>query len=185
MFAAGGTTTCTETMSGLITDDLNVPAGAVCRLLGSEVAGNVTVQGSLFSYGTRFDKNVDVHGGVIVISNGNGMGSALFGNLTINGSSGNNQIGCPNISNEFLGNISFTGSTGTFNVCPANVKGNVIINNNTRVNLDYSGPYVADLNNIVSGKNITCEANASSNGDAPIKGSNDAAKQKLGQCAGL
>src|SRR6516164_157474 len=51
-----GMTTCTTDGLGpsVITTNLNVPAGATCRLYGNEVKGNVSVQGSLVAFGATF-----------------------------------------------------------------------------------------------------------------------------------
>jgi hypothetical protein len=183
--AFAGTTTCTDTISGQTSGSLDVPAGATCRLFGGEVTGNVTVEGMLYSYGTKFDANVTVTGGVIQIANGNANYSALAGNLTITGSSGNNQIGCPNIGNIIRGNVTFSGNSGNLYVCQATVGGSVTVSNNTRINNDWSGMYAADLNNITAGKNLSCSGNLSGDGSPAVKGSGNTAVQKLGQCAGL
>ena len=183
VFAA--TTTCTGEIYGpAISGTLDVPVGYECRLLGGVVNGNVTVEGTLHSYSTMFNGNVTVTGGVIVISNGNGAASALAGNLSITGSSGNNQIGCPNSSNIIGGNISFIGNSGNLYVCQATVGKNVSVNNNIRINQDWSGMYVADLNRITASQ-LVCQGNVSADGSAPIKGGGDTASQKTGQCAGL
>jgi hypothetical protein len=184
--AFAGTSTCTGTISGLtISGSLDVPAGVTCRLVGDVVTGNVTVEGILYSYGTRFDANVTVTGGVITIANGNADASALAGNLTITGSSGNNQIGCPNFSNIIRGNVTFSGNSGNLYVCQATVGGSVTVSNNTRINNDWSGMYAADLNAINAGKNLSCSGNLSADGSPAVKGSGNTAAQKLGQCAGL
>src|SRR5262249_9789012 len=145
--AVAATTTCTTHMQDMvIAGSLDVPAGATCTLVGDVVTGNVTVEGTLLSYGTRFDKNVTVTGGVITIGNGNGATSALAGNLTITGSSAMNYIGCPNKSNIIQGNLTFTGNSGRLYVCSASVGGSVTVSDNIRINNDWQGPQVADLN---------------------------------------
>ena len=188
VFAA--TTTCTtQTIYGpAISGTLDVPSGQTCRLVGGVVNGNVTVEGTLYSYSTMFNGNVTVTGGVIVISNGNGAASAIAGNLSITGSSGNNQIGCPNISNIVGGNISFTGNSGNLYVCQATVGKGVTVNYNTRINNDYSGWYVADLNNMTIARNLSCSGNSpapTSTSITPSTSSTITAQQKLDQCAGL
>ena len=174
---AAGSIKCTSQLPGYIAGNLDVPAGQVCNLYGQEVAGNVTVEGTLNSYGTRFDGNATVTGGVIVISNGNGPAAGLMGNLTITGSAGNSQIGCPNISNYIGGNITYTGNSGNLDVCQANVGGTVNVNGNTRINNDYSGPYSADLENIIAGKSISCS------GNTLVQGGGLIAPQVTGDCA--
>jgi hypothetical protein len=184
-----GTTKCTgQVKDQTISGSLDVPAGATCTLTGDVVTGNVTVEGTLFSYGTKFDGNVTVTGGVITIGNGNGASSALTGNLTITGSSGNNQIGCPNFSNIINGNVSFTGNSGNFYVCSAQVGGSVTVSNNTRINNDYSGWWTADLNYMTVTKNLSCSGNSPAPTSSSLTGSTNStiiASQKLGDCAGL
>jgi hypothetical protein len=176
-FAAGSTKCTGSQLPAYIPGSLDIPAGQVCNLYGQEVAGNVTVEGTLNSYGTRFDGNVTVTGGVIVISNGNGQAAGLMGNLTITGSAGNSQIGCPNISNVIGGNLTYTGNSGNLYVCQAYVGGTVNVNNNIRINNDYSGPYSADLENITAAKNISCS------GNTLVQGGGLVAPQVTGDCA--
>jgi len=184
--AVAAPTTCTGYVQDMtIAANLDVPAGATCTLVGSVVNGNVTVEGTMLSYGTRFDKNVTVTGGVITIANGNGLTSALAGNLTITGSTAMNYIGCPNKSNIIQGNLTFTGNSGRLYVCEATVQGSVTVNDNLRVNIDWQGATAADLNRMTVGKNLTCSGNLQSGGPVPVSGGNNTATNKLGQCAGL
>ena len=76
-----GTTTCTTDglSPSVITTNLNVPAGATCRLYGNEVKGNVSVQGSLVAFGATFDRNVSVTGGSFA---GENWGVTIKGNLS-------------------------------------------------------------------------------------------------------
>jgi hypothetical protein len=76
-----GMTTCTTDGLGpsVITTNLNVPAGATCRLYGNEVKGNVSVQGSLVAFGATFDRNVSVTGGSFA---GVNNGVTIKGNLS-------------------------------------------------------------------------------------------------------
>ena len=78
---ATGTTTCTSDglSPSVITTNLNVPAGATCRLYGNEVKGNVSVQGSLVAFGATFDRNVSVTGGSFAGAN---WGVTIKGNLS-------------------------------------------------------------------------------------------------------
>ena len=78
---ATGTTTCTSDglSPSVITTNLNVPAGASCRLFGNEVKGNVSVQGSLVAFGATFDRNVSVTGGSFA---GENWGVTVKGNLS-------------------------------------------------------------------------------------------------------
>jgi hypothetical protein len=172
--AFASTTTCTGDMSGLISGPLTVSQGDTCRLIGAEVTGPVTVNGILHSYGTRFDAKVTVNGGTIVIANGNGEGSSLNGGLSITGSGGNNQIGCPNISNVIHGQLSFTNNTGNLYVCQLTIDAPVTISGNIRQNNDSSGWYVADINNVTAPK-FTCQGNVSAGSadGAGVKGTGD------------
>ena len=78
--AATGTTSCTtDVTQSVITTNLTVPAGATCRLFGTEVTGNVTVQGTLVAFGATFDKNVSVTGGSFT---GVNWGVTVKGNLS-------------------------------------------------------------------------------------------------------
>jgi len=89
-----------------------VPAGATCWLIGVEVPGSVTVEGTLISQGAKFDKNVTVNGGAIQLGNLNAEGSVVAGNLTITNSPLFSVISCPNSSNvgqAITGNITLRG----------------------------------------------------------------------------
>ena len=79
--ATTGTTTCTGDLPSpyVIATNLNVPAGATCRLFGNEVKGNVSVQGSLVAFGATFDRNVSVTGGSFA---GENWGVTIKGNLS-------------------------------------------------------------------------------------------------------
>ena len=166
-----GSSTCIGDTVTTVTSNLDVPAGATCRLFGVEVHGNVTVEGTLVSFSAKFDKNVSVIGGTIAIVNGNGEDSALLGNLTITGSTLPGGIFCPNSTNVIGGNLTVAGNSGGFYVCSANVGGNVTVSSNTgRI----------DLNGIHAGKNLSCDGND----PAPI-GTGNQATHKNGQCAGL
>ena len=182
VFAAPpATPTCTGNLaSQVISTNLDVPAGATCQLNWVEVVGNVTVEGSLISFSSRFDKNVTVTGGSIQIVNGFGDASKLVGNLTITGSAANSNIFCPNTTNVIGGNLSFTGNSGRLYVCQASVGGNVTVSDNIRNNTDFSGPQAADLTNITTPKNMYCDGNV-----PYITGSGNTAVQKTGQCSGL
>ena len=79
--ATTGTTMCPGDLpsGSVVTTNLNVPAGATCRLFGNEVKGNVTVQGSLVAFGATFDRNVSVTGGSFA---GENWGVTIKGNLS-------------------------------------------------------------------------------------------------------
>jgi hypothetical protein len=80
--AATGSTTCTSNdLAGkTISTNVNVPAGARCDLSWSDVKGNVSVQGTLVTFGaTHFEKNVSVTGGSFAAAN---WGVTIDGNLS-------------------------------------------------------------------------------------------------------
>jgi hypothetical protein len=188
-------TTCTgQIASQVISTSLDVPAGATCQLNWVEVSAPVTVEGTLISISSKFDSNVTVTGtgASIQIVNGFGNASALAGSLMITGSAVNSGIFCPEydysnnqpFTNVIGGSLSFTGNSGRLYVCQASVAGGVTVNNNTRINTDYSGPQAADLNNITAVGSLSCSGNTSPNGPA-ITGSGNQAAHMTGQCAGL
>jgi hypothetical protein len=182
-FAAGGTTTCTGQLTGVIPNNLDVPAGAVCQLNWAEVVGNVTVEGTLLSFSSMYDKNINVSGaGSISIINGY-SDRPIKGNLNISGS-GQSGIYPGNTGNVVLGNITVTGlnNGGTFYVGQATVNGAVTVNYNFgRV----------DLSGLTISKNLDC----TNNDPAPVSWSiysdygphmsTITATQKTGQCAAL
>jgi hypothetical protein len=176
--AFAGTTTCfgLRDYTMPVMDNLDVPAGKVCTLAGTEVFGNVTVEGTLISYSTHFRKNVTVTGnGIIQIFNGNGAASAIEGNLNISSTGGSwstlyNAIYCPNISNIIRGNLNVTDSSTPFFSCSAAVDGAANFTGNTGGLALYG---------IGSGKGLNCSENV----PAPTGGNNSGIKN--GQCAGL
>jgi hypothetical protein len=173
-----GTTTCIglRDYTMTVTDNLDVPAGGVCTLAGTEVFGNVTVEGTLISYSAHFRKNVTVTGnGIIQIYNGTGANSAIEGNLNISSTGGSwntmyNAIYCPNASNIIRGNLSVTNSSTPFFSCSAAVDGAANFTGNTGGLALYG---------IWTGKGLNCQAN----NPAPGGTGNSGIKQN--QCAGL
>jgi hypothetical protein len=110
-FAAGGTTTCTtgQPLTGVIPNNLHVPAGEFCQLNWAEVVGNVTVEGTLLSFSSMYDKNVNVTGaGSITIANGYND-RPIKGNLNISGSGQSGIAPANDGNNVVLGNITVTG----------------------------------------------------------------------------
>ena len=114
---APGSTTCMDgSLQGrTISTNVTVPAGATCNLSWSDVKGNVTVNGSLVTYGTtEFEKNVSVVGGSFAAAN---WGVTIDGNLSFlnpavysyNGFWGN-QGGS---SNLVKGNLTYTITSDT------------------------------------------------------------------------
>jgi hypothetical protein len=146
--AATGSTICNtglgsqNQIGGTITANLDVPAGASCQMgPGSEVTGNVTVEGTLHVYGAHFDKNVTVNGGSFVAGN---QGARIEGNLSITNSNGE--------QNGFWSEEAWwdTGQTGSY------VRGNFIYTGN-------SAPLWVGYGTTQVGKNF----NYSSNTHAP------------------
>jgi hypothetical protein len=100
-----------------ISTNVNVPAGATCKLSGSDVKGNVSVQGTLVTFGTTtFEKNVSVTGGSFAAAN---WGVTIDGNLSFvnpaaysyNGFWGNYS------ANEVKGNLSYAIESSTAYPC--------------------------------------------------------------------
>jgi hypothetical protein len=182
-FAAGGTTTCTGQWTGVnpIPNNLDVPAGAVCQLNWVEVVGNVNVEGTLISFSSMYDQNINVTGaGSITIANGY-SDRPIKGNVNISGT-GQSGIYPGNTGNTVLGNINVTGlnNGGTFYVGGATVNGAVSVNYNFgRVGLD----------GLTIGKSLDCNNNtpapASWSIDNNYGSSITATKGKTGQCAAL
>ena len=197
-------TTCTGVMNNLNTlGDLIVPAGATCDLGFPKVAGNVTVAGTLFTYGYTFGKNVTVIGGTLALANG----GSIAGNLSITGTRGKTTLGTPNAGSFHTigGNLTYSGNAlgigdGLF-IDHAKVTGNITVSNN-------SGHYWYNLFNSTAGKNITVENNTTAGGPIQLSGNtatrnltctgnvpapripswgtvNTAGMSVLGQCAGL
>ena len=182
-FAAGGNTECTSQLASVtIQTNLHVPAGAVCQLNWVEVVGNVSVEGTLLSFSSMYDKNVNVSGaGSISIINGY-SDRPIKGNLTISGS-GQSGIYPGNTGNVVLGNITVTGlnNGGTFYIGEATVNGAVTL---------YYNFGRLDLSYLTIGKTLDCANNnpaptswSLSNG--PLQSTITAANGKTGQCAAL
>jgi hypothetical protein len=132
-------------LTGTIKNNFVVPAGVTCYLSGSEVMGNVTVNGVLNAWGDTFDGNVSVSGPGSAFVQFN-WGDTIHGNLSITGSDGNGFVN--QFTNEYSnsvvdGNIYYTGNFTNLKVENYNghhleVKGNVTYLNN--VNDTYQGP---------------------------------------------
>jgi hypothetical protein len=81
----------TASMPAVITNNLMVPDGGICRLHGNEVTGNITVGSgaTLSTFGFTADRNVTVNGGHFYASN---WGGHIGGNLVISNSPDNGWI---------------------------------------------------------------------------------------------
>jgi len=184
MFAAnpgGGSITCDGQYSGPspILSNVYVPAGRTCTMNWIEVAGNVTVDGNLIAFSSKFDGNVSVTGTVAFMNN---YQTPLIGkNLTITNSSG--QSGIFGDTVEIKGNVSVSGLQpgGSFSFSSnTTVDGGVSITNNLgRVDISYT----------TIGKSLDC----SGNNPPPTSWSIDhgygstvvTAGGKTGQCSSL
>lgn len=197
-------TTCTGVMNNLDTPgSLIVPVGATCELGFPKVAGNVTVLGTLFTYGYSFGKNVTAIGGTITLANG----GSIADNLTITGSRGTTTLGTPNAGSFHTigGDLTYSGNVrglgdGLF-IDHAKVAGNITLGFN-------SGHYWYNLFNSSAGGNISVVNNTTSGGPVRLSGNtagkylictgnvpaptipswgsaNTAGLSALGQCAGL
>jgi len=139
------TTTCTGDMvTAPSTPNVAVPAGQTCRMLfWGEITGNVSVAGTLDTYGwVTIDGNVDVNGGALTESN---WPLDIKGNLSISNSAGQNglngffgpystkQWGGPDRS-EVHGNFSYTYNSAPLYVGYAGLKvdGNFDYSNNAK-----------------------------------------------------
>jgi hypothetical protein len=117
--SATGSTPCTGDIGAVvIPTNLNVPAGATCRLFGTEVQGNISVGtgATLHTFGFTADRNVSVNGGFFVDNN---WGFLIKGNLSIDGSQGdptscNNGFWSDYSASEIMGNFSYTNNLGWF-----------------------------------------------------------------------
>jgi hypothetical protein len=114
---ATGNVNCTDnSLAGkVINSNVTVPAGATCDLSWSDIKGNVSIAGTLTTYGmTTFEKNVSVVGGSFGAAN---WGVTIDGNLSFlnpatysyNGFWGN-QGGSTNL---VKGNLSYTITSDT------------------------------------------------------------------------
>ena len=178
---ATGSTTCVDRIDGgTVPNNLYVPAGATCTLSWSEVVGNATVDGTLISFDSKFDRNITVTGTISLI-NGYDF-RPIVGNLSIINSAGQSGIYCPNTANVINGSITVTGlhDGGSFYICSAQVGGGVTLANNLgRIDISYM--------NI--GKGLDCYGND----PAPISWSVNvgygssiiATNGKTGQCSVL
>jgi hypothetical protein len=89
---------------------LDVPAGQTCKFMG-EVTGPVTVEGTLYAFGSTFDSNVTVTGGHFQSANG---GSTIKGSLNISGSDKSDQNGIWSAYSDthINGNINYDSNAG-------------------------------------------------------------------------
>jgi hypothetical protein len=134
--AATTSTTCTGNLSSrTITTNVTVPAGTTCNLSWSDIKGNVSIAGSVVTYGiTTFEKNVSVVGGSFVSVN---HGATIDGNLSFLDPAANSQSGFwpPEDAtiNLVKGNLSYTIDSNVSYPCyqwPALYLGSVTVDGN-------------------------------------------------------
>ena len=201
--SAGQTTMCTTTLGPIMVGNLAVPAGAVCVLDGTRVAGNVTVQsgnGTVESGGVLTTTTASVgvgptiNGNVIVEADGiavlrvsalvkgnyqcNQCSYADLHGATVKGNFQDNGM----LEGAFLdggtigGNLEIVNSFGGtfgFSVSGFSVGGNLLFEGNL------GEPSSVISTNTIKG-NLRCDGNT-----PPPTGAGNSAKQKLGQCATL
>jgi len=185
-------TVCDKTYNGtqVFAGGLHVPAGKTCTLFGlgswggnSEVQGNVTVEGTLLSWGAHITGSVYVNGGNIGIrySIDNQIPTVIDGDLLItNSNSANPVTKLPTAAPPVVkGNVTVTGN-GTdpekpyfsFFAYGLHVGGSMVVSNN-------NGP-VSLYENVITG-NLNC-GNSSKPDPA---GQGNIAKKKNGVCSAL
>ena len=142
-------TSCTTDMGGQpFTTNLDVPAGATCRLSGGSVSGNVSVEGTLFTFGYSFSQNVTVTGGSFCNVN---YPLHITGNLAITGSSGPSNGPCEQNGNFAVygdgssigGNFSYTGNSGRLYI--AGDAGGTVLSGNFTFNTNTGGYDIGGL----------------------------------------
>jgi hypothetical protein len=144
-------TTCNGRMidqgPATINGAFDVPADSECWFSGT-VNGNTTVEGRLHVFGSVFNGNVTVTGGVFTSSN---YGTWIHGNLTITGSNGD------------VGNSEMNGFWSEYS--DSHIDGNVNLSNNV-LPLYFQGPYQTLIKGAIR---FTAPAGALPKGDAPVQ----------------
>jgi hypothetical protein len=186
---AQSVTTCTGQIMGptVIAGDLTVPAGARCTLFAVmgqvvEVQGNVTVEGTLDSWGAHFSKNIFAVGGNVSFRYDASLQKPTIvdGDVLITHSNAFNAISSviPDMPISIMGNLTVAENgidpNGNFSFFAYRLKvgGNFVVSNN-------GGRRISLYNNTV-GKNLNCGGN----NPAP-EGTDNAGKHKNGQCSSL
>jgi hypothetical protein len=90
--------TLTSDVTGYVATNVDVPRDAIVHVFsGGEIHGNVTVEGTLVSFGGQFDGNFTVNGGSLSAVKG---GITVLGNLPITNSPGAPDSGQNGFYNE-------------------------------------------------------------------------------------
>jgi hypothetical protein len=189
---SAGETMCTTTLGPVtVRGNLVVPAGAFCRLNGTHVTGNVTVEsGSHLGTpaGPTIDGNVDIEPGgdavlrlATVVRGNYRCNQCNFADLhdsTVRGNYQDNGLteGVFLDGSTIGGNLEIRNSLGGgfgFDVHGNSVGGNFLFEGN-------SGDPSSDISTNTIKGNLECQGNT-----PPPTGAGNSAKQKLGQCAAL
>ena len=167
-----------QVLSGVIADDLYVPAGTLCKLSYADVKGNTKVEGALASFASHFSNDVNVTGAIGFDNYWTPNTVAVDGNLIITATDQSALTSTP-LSGFWLGggyaviigkNLIVSDSTAPFYSEGVIVKGNAIFDGNQK-GVTLGG-------NTVVSKNLNCDGNT----PAPVLGS-VTAMYKNGQCS--
>ena len=160
-----------ELLSGTIVGNLVVPAGETCTLSNVTVTGNVSVQGTLYTWHhVTIDRNVNVNGGVFNQVN---YPVIIRGNLSITGSAGENgyngffapyAYGDINQS-QVYGNFSYTGNSAALYVGYPGLQ----VHGNFSHSLNTSAPYIEPALTVDGNSNISYHRHADIH-DSTIRG---------------
>lgn len=194
--AMAGTTECTSNLTGPITGNVDVPAGATCFVGEGKITGNVTVEGALVVLFSTITGNLQGnHAAGLFVGfttiNGNLQadqtsgdaalfpaslvcGSTIHGDVQIQGSG----AGAPWVIGDICGPNAIGGNLEFHNnAAPGNILGNTV-GNNLQFNNNVTATVAGDISgNTITG-NLACQNNVQ-----PPTGTGNKAKQKSGQCA--
>lgn len=183
--AAGrGAVTCTGPLSGAVNSNVVVPAGATCSLGNADVAGNVTVYGTLFLDTSRIRGNLTIVGGSLAGDNDDTL-STIDGNLTADASVGSSNVCGITIGGNLTVKNSTSGSSwaiggGASDACePADEDGeNVKVGKNLTLENNLGAVSVGTAQTVTIAGNLSCSGNS----PAPTVGV-FTARKATGQCA--
>ena len=142
---AAAPTQCTGFLTGAISGNLEVPAGAFCELIFATVTGNVTVRGVLLAIEVQISGNLTgnhadflllefstVGGNVVADHTTSGcfvLGSTIGGNLTVQQSSSSSFC---SVDGAVVGrNLTFQNNLGGGDIFVNTIGGNLDCHNNT------------------------------------------------------
>jgi hypothetical protein len=164
--AALNENSCWGSLDAVQVDNLIVPMGAACSLLGTVVKGTITVEqdASLIARQAVVSGNIEAEGASLVIVK---AGSTVAGNIEVQ-ESGSGEINNVQVS----GNVLLESNSGAFSVMESWLGGNMQVFKNTE------GIILVD--NIIQG-NLQCKENSPS----PSGGNNAVQGNLEDQCANL